>query len=121
MESLLLLCRLFIILYSQDNNVKCNPTRERKIHIVAVNPEYIDLEISRFLKFARSFVYKCLKNPEEENVSPLLKHKHHSKRTQIIGTPKCIKQVQQTIDYNQGESNKVNYERSPYVRRNTQK
>ncbi|XP_036359440.1 uncharacterized protein LOC118763794 [Octopus sinensis] len=78
-------------------------TQERKKHAanVVIKVEYNDLEISRFLKVARSFVYKVCKELETEdgNVSPVSKHKKHSKCSEIIRTHEFIQQVQQTIDY----------------------
>ena len=83
-------------------------TQEMKRHavIVALKAEHSDLEISRFLKVARSFVYKVRKELEAKNgnVSPVSKCKKHSKRSDITRTLEFIQQVQQTIDDNPRKS-----------------
>ena len=75
---------------------------KRRAVIVAIKAEHSDLETSRFLKVARSFVYKVRKELETEdgNVSPVSKRKKYFKRSDIIRTPEFIQQVQQAIDDN---------------------
>ena len=79
-------------------------TQEMKRHavIVSLKAGHKDLEIARFLKVARSFVYKVRKELEAQDgkVSPVAKRKKHSRCTGSIRTPKFIQQVQKDIDDN---------------------
>ncbi|XP_036370217.1 uncharacterized protein LOC118768217 [Octopus sinensis] len=83
-------------------------TNEMKRHavIVALIANHGDLEISRFLKVARSFVHKirCELEKEDGNASPVSKRKKHSKRSDSIRTPEFIQEVKQNIRDNPGKS-----------------
>lgn len=95
-------CLNFISFYISENN-KANSqfTQEMKRNaiIVILKAGYRDLEISRFLKFASSYIRKELAI-DDGNVSPVSNRKKHSKRADLIRTFEFIQQVEQVIDDN---------------------
>ena len=68
---------------------------KRHAEIVSIKAEHSDLEIARFLKVARSFVYKVRKELEEKNGDELVasKSKKHCQRSDSIRTPEFVKRV----------------------------
>ena len=68
---------------------------------VALNFEYSDLEIYRFLKVTRSFENKLhgVSNQRWKRITSI-KEQEHAKLSNIIKTPEFIQQVQQIIDNN---------------------
>ncbi|KPU74657.1 uncharacterized protein Dana_GF26712 [Drosophila ananassae] len=83
-------------------------TQEMKRHavIVALHAEHSDLEISTFLKVARSFVYKVRQELQSSggNVKSTGKRKKHEQRSDCVKTPKFIEQVQDTVDLDPSKS-----------------
>lgn len=79
---------------------------KRHAVIVALQGDHSDLEIARFLKVARSFVFKIRKELQTDkgNASQTGKRKIHSKRSDMIRKDDFIKDVQQTIDANPRKS-----------------
>ena len=79
-----------------------NITQEMKRHavIVAIMAEHSDLQIAQFLKVARSFVFKVLKELKDKNgqISPVAKRKKHQQRSDSIRTPEFVQRVQNIID-----------------------
>ena len=73
---------------------------KRHVIIVAIHANYSDLEISQFLKVARSFVYKVRQELEasDGNVESVAKRKKHEARSDRVRTLHFVQQVQGIID-----------------------
>jgi len=74
--------------------------------IVAIHANHNDLEISQFLKFARSFVHKVRRELEatDGNVKSVAKHKKHEARSDRVKTSHFVQQIQGIIDEDPSKS-----------------
>ena len=79
---------------------------KRQVVIVALKASHGDLEITRFHRVARSFVYKIRQELEKENVNVMSvsKRKKHSTCSDSMRTPEFIHKIKQTIDEIRGQS-----------------
>lgn len=91
----------------EDNNL----SQEMKKHavIVAIYANHSDLEISQFLKVARSFVHKVRRELEapDDDVENVAKRKKHERRSDSVRTPQFVQQVQVIIDGNLSKSIRI--------------
>ncbi|XP_014473452.1 PREDICTED: uncharacterized protein LOC106743775 [Dinoponera quadriceps] len=82
----------------EDNKL----TQKMKRHavIVAIHANHSDLEISLFLKVARSFVIKVRRELEasDGNVESIAKSKKHEARSDKVRTSQFVQKVQGIID-----------------------
>ncbi|XP_046868909.1 uncharacterized protein LOC124461437 [Drosophila willistoni] len=79
---------------------------KRHAVIVALYANHTDLEISNFLKCARSFVYKvrCELKASGGNAEPVSKRKKHEERSHTIRSAEFVQKVQAIIDEDPSKS-----------------
>ncbi|KYQ51498.1 hypothetical protein ALC60_09371 [Trachymyrmex zeteki] len=73
---------------------------KRHAVIIAIHANHSDLEISQFLKVARSFVHKVRRELEasDDNVKSIAKRKKYEARSDRVRTSQFVQQVQGIID-----------------------
>ena len=83
-------------------------TNKMKRHavIVAIHANHSDLEISEYLKFARSFVHKVRRELEasDDNIESVTKRKKHKARSDRVRISHFLQQVQGIIDKDPSKS-----------------